>query len=173
MIGEGCMVDMNAHVYHSMFGRGYNYNSLNLHHNYFLATYIIAGEKYSLPALMTFYQNKPELKVIWKQLYDEAIAEGREHREFISSHQKQSFDEIIGVGKEPNCDGSCRTDKVSGPHFIRPWDQKNQDLYGKHLSFVREFDLREEAGKVMIGNLEITDPDALNLYNDLKAKKLI
>jgi len=169
MLGEGCMVDTNAHVYHSMFGRGYNYNSLNLIHNYFLATYLIGGDKYTISALMTYYQQKPEGKPLWKQMYDEAMKEAQEHRQFILENQKSSFDDLIGLGKEPDCDGTCRTDKVGGPHVRRAWDKKNDELYGKHLSFVREFELKEENGRVFIGNLEINDPSALALYQTIKS----
>ena len=169
MLGEGCMVDMKTHMYHSMFGRGYNYNSLNLIHNYFIATYIISGDRYTIPTLMTYYQNKPEAKALWKKLYDEAMEEARPHREYIVTNQKRTFDDLIGTGKEPDCDGSCRPDKKGSPHIRRAWDIKNDELYGKHLSFTREFELKEVDGKVFIGDLEINDPDALALYNNLKA----
>ena len=174
MIGNGSMVDLNAHVYHSMFGRGYNYNSIHLMHNYFLSTYLIGGEKYVGTALMAFYQQKGDaMKPYYKLLYDEALAEAQPHREFILKNSHHSFDEVIGTGKEPDCDGSCRTDKKGDSHFKRPWDRLNDYFFGKHLSFVREFELREDGGKVLIGNLEITDPDALNIYNDLKLNNLL
>lgn len=165
LIGEGCMVDMRVHMYHSMFGRGYSFQSYELTHNYFLSTYILGGERYSISALMTYFQQKPELKPLWSQLYNEAIEEGKEQREYVKSNQKMTFEEMLGLGKEPNCDGSCRTDKLGEPHFKRPWDEKNQAEFGRHLSFVREFELREVGDKVFIGNLEITDPDALHLYD--------
>lgn len=168
MLGNGCMVDQNARVYHSMFGRGYSYDSLNLVHNYFLATYLIAGEKYSKASLMSFFQQKPpETKPVWMKLYNEAIKEAGPHRKFILANQHTSFEDVLGLNSEPDCDGSCRTDKVGSPHVKRPWDKKNDELYGKHLSFVTEFELKEKDGKVMIGNLEITDPDALEIYRTI------
>lgn len=173
MVDEGCITDPRAHVYHSMFGRGYVYDSIELVHNYFLATYIIGGEKYSATSLMTYYQQKPYLKPIWKKMYDEAMAEAKEHRDYIVRNQKMSFEEVIGMGKPVDCDGRCRIDKTGEPHVMRPWDKKNQDIYGKHLSFVREFELKEENGVIKIGNLDVTDPDAIALYNDLKSRNVV
>lgn len=174
MLGNGSMVDMNAHVYHSMFGRGYSYNSTNLYHNYFLSTYLIGGEKYTAAALMAFYQQKGvALKPLFKMLYDEAISEAQPHRKFIEKNQHHTFDEIIGSKAEPDCDGSCRVDKKGEAHFKRPWDRLNDYFYKRHLSFVREFELREENGQVWIGNLLIEDQDALNIYHDLKTNNLL
>lgn len=162
MLGNGVMVDMRAHFVHSAFGRGYNYNSLNLDHNYFLSAYLIGGEKYALCSLMYFYQVKPLLKKVWKNLYDEAIQEAQVHRQFIVSNQHTSMEEILGVGKEPNCDGK---EYKMQAHFMYPWDVRNEELYKKHISFVRQFDLRKEEDKVYIGEQEITDVNALELYH--------
>ena len=61
------------------------------------------------------------------------------------------------------------TKRGSGdPHVMRPWDKWNDTHNGTHRSFVQEFRLREDSGKVFIGNTEITNPDAIEL-----AKKYI
>lgn len=163
VVGNGCMCDPRAHVYHSMFGRGYNYNSLNLDHNYFLCTYLIGGEKYSLASLAAFYQQKPYLKPLLKQFYKEALTEGSSQRGYILSNQHTSFEDVIGVGKDNDCDGK---EYKMQAHVMRPWDIKNQEIYGRHLSFVRMFETVEKDGKIFIGNLEITDPEAFAIASN-------
>lgn len=157
LLGSNVMVDPRAMIYHLSAGRGYSYNMDSLVHNMMLTAYTLGGHKWSERILIA-YMNKPGAnKERLAELYNQAIYEGQEKRDFISSRQVMSLEDALGIDREHDCDGSCRGAKYAGvsPHARRVWDKRNDQLHGTHHSFVQVFDSWVEA---------ITDPDAIAFY---------
>lgn len=153
LMGSNVMVDPRCIVYHLSAGRGYSWDQADLIHNQMLCAYVVAGEKWAERLLITYLEKSGTDKDYVKQLYNEALTEGKPDREFVLANQKYSFDEIMGFTEEP----SCELEKCKSKHSLRVWDKRNEELHGNHLSFVAVFD--EWLSK-------LTDPDAIDLYKN-------
>ena len=119
MFGEIVLSEPRALVWHSRYGRGYSYNMDDLIHNQMLAAYTIGGEKWAERILIT-YLNKEgtDHKVVWG-LYNQALEEGKEDREYILKNQKITFQDIL--------------DK-------KPWDMWNMEHHKRAQSNMVIFD---------------------------------
>jgi hypothetical protein len=73
-----------------------------------------------------------------------------------------TFEELLALDKPNDC-FKCIKRRHPEPHAMRPWDYKNDELHGTHLSYVQEFKLRRDGDKVFIGNTEIFVADALTI----------
>lgn len=137
MMGSNVMVDPRALVFHLSAGRGYAYDMHSLIHNMFLTSYVLGGHKWSERIFVT-YLDKPgthELALI--ELYMQAITEGEERRKWVEEHKKYTLEEVLAIDKEHDCDGHCHKNQK---HAMRIWDTKNEELVGKHISFVVVFE---------------------------------
>jgi glycosyltransferase involved in cell wall biosynthesis len=149
LLGSNVMVDPRALVFHLSSGRGYSYDVNSLIHNMILTAYTLGGHKWAERILLA-YMDKPGTDISFLQeIYDIAVAEGQSKRDFISSRQKMSLEELLGIGKEFDCDGHCYKGQK---HAMRIWDKMNDSLHGHHLSFVVVYDdwlgrLRTDAAK--------------------------
>ncbi len=166
MLGSHVMCDPRAMVFHLSAGRGYNYNMNALIYNMMLIAYALGDFKWSERVLLT-YLNKPGTDHEYlKEIYNKAIQDGQEKREFIASKQIMDLEDVLKIkkGTELDCDGSCRGAKYKGTanHARRPWDILNDELHGHHLSFVQVFDEWLE---------RLTDPEAIDFYKNSPYQK--
>lgn len=162
MTGSTSMCDPNSLVYHLSAGRDYSWNNIDLTHNMFLVSYILGGEKWADRILIT-YLNKPgNHPGFIRQLYDEALAEGQKDREWLEENKIMDFEELLGLNKENDCN-KCTKRGYPEPHVMRPWDVKNEELYGTHRSYVTEFKLTKTDGVIKIGETQITQPEAIEI----------
>lgn len=159
MLGSCVMTDPRGLVYHLSASRGYSYNMNSLIHNMMLTAYALGGHKWSERILVT-YMNKPGTnKEFIKQMYDKAILRAQPKRDFIDKNKKMSLEEVLGLTTEPDCDGECRGAKYKGRshHVRRVWDKMNDDLHGRHLSFVQVFEDWLD---------RLVDPDAIEFFKN-------
>lgn len=164
MLGSNVMVDPRALVYHLSAGRGYCYDMVSLIHNMMMTAYALGGFKWSERVLIA-YLNKPGTDHEYiKEIYKKAIEDGKEKHDFIASKQIMTLDEMLGLNRPHDCDGSCRGEKYKGTasHTRRIWDIKNDELHGKHLSFVQVFD---------DWLTRLTDGEAISLYKNSPYQK--
>lgn len=154
LLGSNVMVDPRCLIYHLSAGRGYFWDQADLIHNQMLCAYTIAGEKWSERLLIAYLEKSGTDKNYVKKLYQEALAEGKEDREWILANQKYNFDEIMGFNKQDNL---CNKKECKHPHVLRIWDKKNEELHNNHLSFVAVFD--EWLNR-------LTDPEAIEIYKN-------
>lgn len=157
MMGSNVMVDPRALVFHLSAGRGYSYNMAALIHNMILTSYTLGGMKWAERIYITYLNKKGTDKQYLKELYEQAIREGEEKRKFIKENAKYTLDEVLGLveGDEwPECDGHCYKNQA---HRMRIWDKMNEEMLGKHLSFVVVFDDWLE---------RLTDPEAIQLFEN-------
>lgn len=133
MMGSTVMVEMRALVFHLSAGRGYSYDSDSLIHNMMLTAYTLGGEKWSERILLTYLEKMGTDKKFVRELYRQALEEGKPKREFIEKNAKYTLDEVLGVGKPHDCDGRCYKNQT---HAMRPWDRLNDEMWGRHISFV-------------------------------------
>lgn len=159
LLGSNVMVDPRALVFHLSAGRGYSYDVNSLIHNMILTAYTLGGYKWAERIYVT-YLDKPgtDLETL-NSLFNEAITEGQEKRDLISSRQVMQFEDVLAIGKPHDCDGKCRGEKYIGTanHARRIWDIKNDELHGHHLSFVQVYDdwlerLRTDVARDFIRN---------------------
>ena len=159
LLGSTVMVDPRGLIFHLSAGRGYSYDTNSLIHNMILTAYTLGDFKWAERILLA-YLNKPGTdKEFLKEIYDSAIEEGKEKRDLISSRQIMTIDELLKVDAIHDCDGSCRGKKFVGVsnHARRPWDIKNDELHGNHLSFVVVFN--EWLSR-------LTEPEAIEFYKN-------
>lgn len=161
MTGSTSMCDPNCLVFHLSAGRSYSYHSDDLIHNMFLVSYILGGQKW-IDRTMITYLNKFGENPIIRRLYDEAIEGGEEQKKWLDENKIMTFEELLRLDWKNDCD-KCTKRGSPDPHPMRPWDVKNEELHGKHRSFVAEFGLRKEDGKVFVGNTQIVRPEAIEL----------
>lgn len=159
MMGSNVMTDPRGMVYHLSAGRGYSYNIAALIHNMMLTSYTLGGEKWSERILVTYFNKSGTDKGYLKEIYAQALADGKEKREFIEANQKMTLDQVLGLNMPHDCDGGCRGEKYRGvsDHTKRIWDLKNEELHGKHLSFVQVFDDWLD---------RLTDPEAIDFFKN-------
>jgi hypothetical protein len=125
-------------VYHLSAGRGYSYKMDDLIHNMALSAYLIGGMKWWERILIT-YLNKPKAdKSIVHKLCEEGLIEGKPDYDFINAKKKMSFKEVLAT---------------------LPWDKKNDEKFGNHLSGIIVFEDWLE---------RLTDPEAIELYKTSK-----
>ena len=159
LLGSNVMCDPRGLVFHLSAGRGYSYDTNSLIHNMILTAYTLGGNKWSERILLT-YLNKPGVdKEYLKEIYDLTLKEGQEKRDLIASRQITNLDDLLKIEAPHDCDGSCRGRKYQGVsnHARRVWDIKNDEVHGKHLSFVQIFDKWLEA---------LTDPEAIEFFKN-------
>lgn len=188
MCGSHSLMEPRALVYHLSAGRGYNWHSNDLKYNMFLVSYILGDRRWADRIMITYMNQAGTNHALLKHMYDEALRDGEEDKKWLDENKLMTFEECLGLDKEElirmsgingnayfdpgmHDDWYCTkcTKRGSGdPHVMRPWDKWNDTHNGTHRSFVQEFRLREDSGKVFIGNTEITNPDAIEL-----AKKYI
>lgn len=162
MTGSTSMCDPGSLVYHLSAGRGYNWHNEDLIHNMFLVSYILGGKKWSDRILIT-YMNKPGVNAdLLKYMQAEAEAEGEADKVWLDEHKIMTFEEMLRLDWINDCD-QCTKRGYPEPHPMRPWDTKNEQLYGHHHSYVQEFALRKDGDNVFIGNTQITNPEALKI----------
>lgn len=164
MTGSTSMCDPNSLVYHLSAGRDYSWNNIDLIHNMFLVSYILGGTKWADRILIT-YLNKPGVHPnIIKGVYEEALQEGKEDREWLIENQKMTFEELLRLDWNDDC-STCTKRRQPDPHPMRIWDIKNQELHGNHRSYVAEFKLEKRGDDVYIGETKITNPLAIEVAN--------
>ena len=178
MLGSTSMMDPRALVYHLSAGRGYAWHNDDLIHNMFLVSYILGGEKWADRILITYLNKYAGVGDFYRSLYQQAVRDGEEDFKWLEEHKKLTFEEVIGLDKTPLVESlskeelekqpwwctTCTKRGKSDPHVMRVWDTHNQARHGNHRSLVAEFKLRrDEAGKVFIGNTEITTKSALEV----------
>lgn len=159
MLGSNVMCDPGGLVFHLSAGRGYAYNADSLIHNMILTAYTLGGMKWAERIYITYLNKKGVDKQFLKEIFDSAIKHGQEKRDFIASRQKMTIDELLCIGKENDCDGHCYKNQA---HSMRIWDKKNEELHGKHLSFVVVYDE---------WLTRLTDPDAIKLFKESPHQK--
>lgn len=137
LLGSNVMVDPRALVYHLSAGRGYEYNMNSLIHNMMLTAYALGGEKWSERILITYLNKRGVDHQFLREIYAQAIEEGKEKREFIKKRQIMTLDQLLGIGKKHDCDGHCHKGNT---HAMRTWDILNEKLHGIHKSFVIVFE---------------------------------
>lgn len=158
LMGSNVMVDPRGLIFHLSAGRGYSYDTNSLIHNMILTAYTLGDYKWAERILLA-YLNKPGTdKEFLKEIYQTSIAEGQEKRTLIASRQVTNLDDLLKVKSEHDCNGSCRGKKAGGSsHAKRIWDIKNEEMHGKHLSFVVVFDEWLE---------RLTEPEAIEFYKN-------
>lgn len=162
MTGSTVVCDPGSLVYHLSAGRDYNWHSNDLIHNMMLVSYAVGGRKWSDRILITYINKVGGYSPMLELLYNEALAEGEPLKKWLDENKIMTFEEMLGLGKENDCD-KCIKRRHSEPHVMRPWDKLNEAKYGYHRSYVTEFPLRKENGKVYVGNTEIFIPEALEI----------
>lgn len=159
LLGSTVMVHPQALVFHLSAGRGYSYNMNALIHNQMLTAYALGGHKWGERVLITYLNKAGTNKQSFKNMYALAVKRGEEKRNLVAARQVISLEELLCIGKEPDCDGSCRGAKYTGRanHARRVWDSKNDKLHGNHLSFVQVFEEWLE---------RLTEPEAIEFYKN-------
>lgn len=137
LMGSTVMVDPRALVFHLSAGRGYNYDMNSLIHNMMLTAYALGGHKWSERVLITYLNKSGVDRDFLYKMYDNAIKEGQEKREFIERNQKITFEEFLAYKKPYDCNGK---EYKMQAHARRIWDIKNDELHGNHISFVVVFE---------------------------------
>jgi len=164
LMGSTVMVDPRCLVFHLSAGRGYNYNMNALIHNQMLTAYALGGHKWGERVLITYLEKQGSNKDFFKKLYETSVEEAQPKRSLVKNGQVMTIEELLKIGAENDCDGSCRGRKYVGVsnHAKRIWDQMNEDLYGKHLSFVVVFEDWLE---------RLQTPDAIQYYTNSPHQK--
>ena len=137
MLGSTVMVDPRGLVLHLSAGRGYSYDTRSLTHNMILTAYTLGGEKWAERILITYLDKAGVHNGPLMELYNKTLEEGKEKREWIKANAKYTLEEVLGIGKPNDCEGK---EYKMQAHPMRPWDKLNQELYGKHISFVQVFE---------------------------------
>lgn len=161
MTGSTSMCDPNSLVYHLSAGRDYSWHSDDLLHNSMLVSYVLGGMKYIDLVLITYINKIGYLTPTLEKLYHEALEEGKPLKEWLDKNKIMTFEEMLALDKPHDCEGK---EYKGNTHAMRPWDIKNQELHGKHLSFVTEFKLtKREDGIIRIGETPLTVPLAIEM----------
>lgn len=161
MTGSTSMCDPNSLVYHLSAGRDYSWHSNDLLHNSMLVSYILGGMKYIDLVLITYINKLGGINPMLEKLYNEALEEGKPLKEWLDKNKIMTFEEMLALDKPHDCEGK---EYKGNTHAMRPWDIKNQELHGKHLSFVTEFKLtKREDGIIRIGETPLTVPLAIEM----------
>jgi glycosyltransferase involved in cell wall biosynthesis len=182
MLGSTSMMEPRALAYHLSAGRGYNWHSDDLLHNMLLVSYILGDQRW-LDRIMITYLNKSGVNKYYLYALEEEIKlEAKEDKEWLDDNKKFTFEQVLGLDHEEeirkntlithdNPDWYCKRCTKRNfveEHVLRPWDIKNDELYGHHRSYVQEFALHEKDEQIYIGNTPITDPEAIE-----RAKKYL
>lgn len=138
MFGSSSVCVPTAMVYHLSAGRGYSYKMDDLIHNMALSAYLIGGMKWWERILITYLNKAHTNKEIIHKLCDEALVEGKPDFDFINEKKKMSFKEVLE---------------------IIPWDKKNDEKFGSHLSGMIVFEDWLE---------RLTDPEAIERFKTSK-----
>jgi hypothetical protein len=162
MTGSTSMCDPGSLVYHLSAGRDYSWNSIDLIHNMFLVSYILGGEKWADRILMTYLNKAGNKAPFIKQLYEEALLEGKEDKKWVDENKIMTFEELLRLDWKNDCD-KCTKRGRPDPHPMRLWDKKNEELHGTHRSFVHEFQFKKDKDKFFIGDTELVSPDAIKV----------
>ena len=134
LMGGKSVCEPSAVGYHLSAGRGYSYHNDDLMHNMMLCAYTLGGLEWAERTFIT-YLNKPGVrKEKVKELYRQALEEGKEDYEWIRQNAIMSLDDIL--------DNPC-------------WDKVNMERHGKKLSYITIF---HEWLKGLI------DPEAIEIY---------
>lgn len=136
LLGSNVMCDPRGLVFHLSSGRGYSYDNNSLIHNMILTAYTLGGYKWAERIYVTYLDKGMNVDSL-NSLYDQAIAEGQEKRDIIKERQITSFEELLGIDQPIDCEG---LEYKGQKHARRLWDIKNDELHGKHISFVSIFD---------------------------------
>jgi glycosyltransferase involved in cell wall biosynthesis len=157
LFGSCSVVVPTVVVYHLSAGRGYGYFSEDLIHNLMLSAYVIAGDKYSERVLLTYLNKSDVNHQFFYDLYNQALFEGKQDREFIASNSVKTFDDLIFNNGE--CDGHCLP--RAGKHSLTAWDIANEKKFGKHLSGLIVLDnwlgrLETDEAKKFVANSKYT-----------------
>lgn len=177
MLGSTSMMDPRGLVYHLSAGRGYSWHNNDLIHNMFLVSYIMGGIEWADRILITYLNKHVGHEDFYRALYAQALRDGQEDKDWLDKYKKFTFQQVIGVDKTPLVDTmskeelekqpwwctKCTKRGYPDPHVMRPWDVRNQKKHKTHRSWVAEFKLRRDDGKVFIGNTEIVAPQALEI----------
>lgn len=137
MMGSHVMCEPKGLVFHLSAGRGYNYDMNSLIHNMILTSYALGGYKWAERIYIAYLDKLGTNIEELNKLYKEAIEEGQEKRNMIEKRAVYTLEEVLAIGKEPDCEGK---EYKNQKHAKRLWDIKNDELHGKHLSFVVIFD---------------------------------
>lgn len=164
LMGSTVMVDPRGLVFHLSAGRGYNYNMNALIHNQMLTAYALGDHKWGERVLITYLEKQGSDKNYFRNLYNLAVKRGEEKRKLVKENQVMTIEELLCIGKDNDCDGSCRGRKYVGVsnHAKRIWDKKNEELYGKHQSFVVVFEDWLD---------RLQDPEAIEFYKNSPHQK--
>lgn len=162
MTGGSSMCDPGSLVYHLSAGRGYNWHSNDLLHNMLLVSYILGGQKWLDRIRITYLNKQGSNEHVVNLLTQEAVQEGEADRLRLEEKRLMTFEELLRLDWVNDCN-NCTKRRRPEPHPMRIWDKMNDELHGKHHSYVAEFKLERREDKIFIGETEIVQPSALEI----------
>src|SRR4030042_1026233 len=130
-----------------------------------LVAYILGGKRWADRIMITYLNRPGTNKELLRLLYNEALAEGEEDKQWLDKHKIMTFEELLALDKPDDCTKCVKRGRPE-PHAMRIWDVKNEELYGFHRSYVQEFKLRKENNKIFIGNTPIITSEAIKLASE-------